>query len=135
MLERVAMGGGATNWYYCRSVERLDFIADRLLPGSMVSFYFDGRLSKITDSTTFARRATELFASVGESVVAALTADECTLAVDFVSGPEDMKEFLAEHSNRPLFFVGEFPARDNDGRDAVTLAIPDLDGVVRPHPH
>jgi hypothetical protein len=135
VLERVAMGGGATNWYYCSNASKLDFVADRLLPGSVVSFYFDGRLSRITDFATFLRSAQELFATAGESVVAALTADECTLAVDFVSRLEDMDDFLAEHSNRSVFFAGEFPGRDNDGYNAVTFTVPDEDGVVRQYPH
>ena len=135
MLERVAMAAGQTNWYYCRNVEKLDFVIERLRLGSLVSFYFDGRFSKSTDLATFLGEAKALFASAGESVVAALTADECTLAVDFVSCMEGMDGFLADHSSAPVFFVGEFPGRDNDGRDVVTVTIPDEDGVVRRHPY
>jgi hypothetical protein len=30
---------------------------------------------------------------------------------------------------------GAFPGRDDDGERALTLPLPDADGVVRPHPH
>jgi hypothetical protein len=36
--------------------------------------------------------------------------------------------------NEQLYF-GPFPARDNDGQSAITLVLPDKDGVVRQHPH
>lgn len=135
MLERVARGGGATNWFYCRNAEQLQIIADRLLPGSVVSFYFDGRVERFSDHGSVKRRAEELIASTGESVMAALTEDDSTLVVDFVNGPVGLAEFLQDNSSSSLFFAGVVPGRDNDGYDAVTITIPDEDGVVRMHPH
>ena len=43
VLERVARGGGATNWYCCDSRSSLTTLESLLLPGSVVTFYFDGR--------------------------------------------------------------------------------------------
>jgi hypothetical protein len=44
VLERIARGGGATNWYSCSGQSQLEMIEARLLPGSVVSFYFDERI-------------------------------------------------------------------------------------------
>jgi hypothetical protein len=43
-LERLARAGGSTNWYVLRTAGDVGDLADRLSPGSAVSFYFDGRL-------------------------------------------------------------------------------------------
>jgi hypothetical protein len=32
-------------------------------------------------------------------------------------------------------FYGATPDRENDGTHAVTVTLPDADGIVRPHPH
>ena len=45
VLERIARGGGATNWYVVRTADDLQTLAERLRPGSLVSFYFDDRLT------------------------------------------------------------------------------------------
>jgi hypothetical protein len=55
--------------------------------------------------------------------------------VDFVSGKNDLSQLISEVSAGTLVFHGEFPARDNDGANAITLTLPDADGVVRAHPH
>lgn len=44
VLERIAMGGGNTNWYFCFGLEALEEIISRLTPGSCISFYFDDRV-------------------------------------------------------------------------------------------
>lgn len=135
VLERIARGAGATNWYYCRSAEQLDVVIERLRPGSVVSFYFDGRVGKISDIASLARRVEDVVASSRECVVAALAVGESRLSVDFVNGLQDLSEFLEDHSSSSVFFAGEFPGRDNDGYNAVTFTVPDEDGVVRGHPH
>jgi len=135
VLERLARGGGATNWYYCRGRRALVIVSERFRSGSVVSFYFDNRIARLADSAKVISKAGAVIASRGECVVGALTADECTLDVDFVGGTQDVREFLEQHQRASLFFAGEFPARDNDGCDAVTITLPDLDGEVRQHPH
>src|SRR5277367_4911196 len=44
ILERLARGGGSTNWYHCPDENHLEAIEARLRPGSLVSFYFDDRI-------------------------------------------------------------------------------------------
>jgi hypothetical protein len=44
VLERIARGGGATNWYYCPKKSSLEVVESKFSPGSIVSFYFDDRI-------------------------------------------------------------------------------------------
>jgi hypothetical protein len=44
-------------------------------------------------------------------------------------------DFVSALAPSTLFFFGQFPARDNDGDSAITVILPDTDGVVRDHPH
>jgi hypothetical protein len=44
VLERIARGAGATRWYSLRDPEKLHALAERLTPGSSLSFYFDDRV-------------------------------------------------------------------------------------------
>jgi hypothetical protein len=136
VLERIACGGGATSWYHCTDEASLHEIARRLLPGSAVSFYFDGRLGALASAGGARSRAAEVLVAVGEEiVVGALADDGLAIEVDFPSSAAEVDEFLSEHASARLYFVGEFPGRDDDGTHAVTVTIPDGDGVVRPHPH
>ena len=135
VLERVARGGGATNWFRCTDEESLDTIAGRLLPGSVVSFYFDDRLRALDTIEGARSRGGELLATVAEIVVGALADDGVAIEVDFPSSMREVNEFLDEHVGARLFFAGQFSGRDNDDVRAVTVTIPDLDGVVRAHPH
>jgi len=32
-------------------------------------------------------------------------------------------------------FYGPFPSPDDDGVNAITIVLPDVDGFVRPHPY
>jgi len=45
VLERIARGAGATNWYRCADHAHLAALAAELHPGSLVSFYFDDRIT------------------------------------------------------------------------------------------
>jgi hypothetical protein len=136
VLDRIAFGAGATDWYHCPDQASLREIAQLLGPGSVVSFYFDGRIRALNSVDDARSRAAEVLAAAGEEiVVGALADDGLAIELDFPSGPTEVDEFLAEHASARHFFVGEFPGRDDDGVDAVTLTIPDLDGVVRAHPH
>jgi hypothetical protein len=52
-----------------------------------------------------------------------------------VTGCNDLDDFVSTLTAVSLVFFGPFPASDNDGIRAVTVALPDADGVVRSHPH
>jgi hypothetical protein len=134
VLERLARGGGATNWYLLREPRDIDALAGRLKPGSCVSFYFDDRLTlgPLDDGA----RASVLAIAVrdGSAVIGATRSDEIEIEVDFPSNEGEVDQFVTDHPSSTLMF-GAFPDRDDDGELAVTLMLPDADGVVRPHPH
>jgi hypothetical protein len=70
-----------------------------------------------------------------ECVIGALQQNGFEIAKDFVTQRSEVQEFISEHSITSLFFAGDYPAADNDGVAAVTLVVPDEDGIIRPHPH
>lgn len=135
VLERVARGGGATNWFYVAVPAQLGELAVRLRPGSSVSFYFDDRIKRTLLDDDFIDDVLGVVAKEGEAVVGALADDGLRLDVDFVAGLGDLTEMLGARSGDVVMFVGAFPRRDDDGVDAVTFDLPDEDGVIRSHPH
>jgi len=135
VLERVARGGGATNWFYVPTPGQLEELAAQLRPGSSVSFYFDGRIKRTVLGDEVIDDVLDIVAAEGEAVVGVLADDGLVLDVDFVAGLGDLTEFLGARESGAVMFVGGFPGRDDDGVDAVTFDLPDADGVVRRHPH
>jgi hypothetical protein len=136
VLERVARGGGETRWYSLSGLDELEVLAARLSPGSTVSFYFDDRIERCALNDETHDVVLNLIHDHGEAVVGVLSPDEMSIEIEFVSSVGEMSEFLGALEPGPTtLFVGPFPERENDGVLAVTLDLPDHDGVVRPHPH
>ena len=135
VLERLARGGGATRWYLIQYVEQLDLLAKELAPGSSVSFYFDGRIEAGPIDDSVVERILQIAAVDGEAVVGRLLPDGVEIAVEFVAGRRDLDEFVQSSAPGETLYFGAFPARDNDSVNAVTLDLPDRDGVVPAHPH
>lgn len=135
VLERIARGAGSTRWYRVTKTSDLESLYKRLAPASIVSFYFDERFASIEWGDEAIVRVLDLVAARGEAVVGSLCADDLELSVQFVAGANELNEFAEGLVLGAQLFVGEFPAADNDGYDAVTVALPDRDGVVRGHPH
>jgi hypothetical protein len=135
VLERIARGGGATSWYFCRSEQDLAKVASRLSPGSVVSFYFDDRIARLNERHLLQSRLDDVMKASVDCVVGALEVDGISISVDFVTTVRELEEFLSDHEDSSVFFVGEFPARESDGENAVTFTLPDKDGVIRSHPH
>jgi len=71
----------------------------------------------------------------GEIVVGHLAADQLHITVDYPSGSEGLDEFTQILGSDSWIYFGRFPGRDNDGIHAVTLTLPDLDGITRTHPY
>lgn len=142
VLERIARGAGATNWYRCPGHAHLAALSAELSPGSVVSFYFDGRIASRRYTPEVREQMLQLMRSLrgipgetGEIVVGCLDADNLHITTDFPSRPEDLDEFTQTLGTEPWIYFGRFPGRDNDGANAVTLTLPDLDGITRRHPH
>lgn len=134
VLERIAHGGGATNWFVVRTVEDVRTLAERLRPGSLVSFYFDDRFTAGAIDRNTRASILEIAERDTSAVVGALDDGDIGLTVDFPSSAGELDEFVAEHEGATFVF-GRFPARANDGSAAVTLTLPDADGQVRSHPY
>lgn len=133
-LERTARGGGATHWYLLRAAADLDALALRVRPGSRVSLYFDTRFLVGEFDDRARQSVVEIMARDGDAVMAAVPAAEIDAEVDFPSSAEEADEF-AQGRRQATIIVGAFPAADDDQMNAITVTLPDADGVVRPHPH
>ena len=135
VLERIARGGGATRWYYCSSKSCLALIEAKFSPGSVVSFYFDERIRQAVCSPEVRAAIERVIVQDREAVVGILGEDGLGIDVEIMSGPNELAEFLLNIKPATQVFYGAFPARDNDGEKAITLTLPDIDGMVRAHPH
>lgn len=137
VFERIARGAGATRWFLVTKEPDLESLYSRLSPGSVVSFYFDGRIAALPWGDDAYIKILDLIAETGDSVVGRLCADGLELAVQCVAGASEIGEFAEDlQPGVPVeVFIGATPARDNDGLAAVTVTLPDRDGVIRPHPH
>jgi hypothetical protein len=135
VLERITRGGGATNWYYCASKSAVADVESRLLPGSVVTFYFDGRIRADGYSAATKSALEQVVVDTGELLIGQLKPDGLTIDVEIISGQIELNEYLAAIGADSQLFYGVFPARDNDGIAAVTVTLPDQDGIDRVHPH
>src|SRR5262245_35327254 len=134
VLERIARGGGQTNWYVCRTQAQLAAILAELSPGACVSFYLDGRIGYRTWSPRLHQEILRIIRQTGDCVIGQVL-DDIHLEVDFIAGPRDLQDYAATLGSASQLYIGPFPGRDNDGRRAITVILPDADGVVRAHPY
>jgi hypothetical protein len=135
VLERWAFGGGATDWYFVGDSERLAATTAELRPGSVVSFYLDDRISYRRYTEEDEATLLSFIARDGDALVGWLMEDGWHIDMRVVSGPIELREVVSESPQDAALFFGAFPGRDNDGVDAITVTMPDVDGIVRPHPH
>ena len=135
VLERIARGGGATEWYYCRGTSDLDAVERSLSPGSVVSFYFDGRIRSSSNAPPVLADIEKIIDDTGDAVVGVVGEDGVKMSVEVVVSREDLVEFMSTIGPASRVFYGAFPARDDDGSRAVTITLPDRDGISRSHPH
>jgi hypothetical protein len=115
VLERIARGGGATNWYYCRDRAEMTAIEEKLSSGSVVSFYFDGRIRHAVYSAEVAADLEAAIAKNGEVVVGALRNDGVQVDATVAVSLDDLGDFMSALAPSPELFYGAFPGRDNDG--------------------
>jgi hypothetical protein len=135
VLERLARAAGATRWFAIQGPHQLEALADKLSPGSCLSLYFDDRIRRAPFTEDVAEKILRIAAEDGDAVVGQLGPDGLEIATEFVAGRSELRD--AAQSFRPSepIFYGRFPANDNDPPHAVTLDLPDRDGIVRSHPH
>jgi hypothetical protein len=134
VLERIARGGGETRWYLGKTSEECRRIYRLLGPGSRVTFYFTGplRVEPLGDGVIGA-----MFAAIGEDreIVVGVPNDDdpVSLAVELLSGPSELTEFLTQPQSSGDLAWGPYP--DVDEPESETLVLVDRDGIFRPHPH
>jgi hypothetical protein len=135
VLERLARGGGSTHWYYCTSDDDLPRIAKLVHHGSVVSFFFDDRLRVVSSKRGVLADLLELLQSQKEVIAGILRSGGHQFDVDYLTGKEEITAYLDDAPANATLMYGAFPGRDNDGHQAITITVPDLDGVTRNHPH
>jgi hypothetical protein len=135
VLERIAYSAGATRWYYLRDATQLAAVADLLSSSSCVSFYFDGRLAVGPWTRAVMGEIVHAVRLDGDALVGQLIPDEIEIDMNIVSSVSELGEFAGTLPLGATVIYGRFPGRDNDGERAVTLDLPDRDGLVRQHPH
>ena len=135
VLERLARSAGATRWYYAVTRGDLEQVCERLFPGSAVSFYFDDRIELRPWDDETEILVLDLITATGDAVVGRWDRGDIEIAVDSVAGANELGDFADGLVPPTAVFVGAFPTRDNAGADAVTIMLPDHDGVTRAHPH
>jgi hypothetical protein len=134
VLERIARGAGATRWYWLESIHSLDRLCARLYPGSVVNFYFDDRIQRKILDDDVEDEILDLAVRHGEALVGRLEEDGLEIAVDLVCAADELWEAISTYPARTQVFFGTFPGNDDDGVNAITMRLPDADGVVRRHP-
>lgn len=135
VLERIARGGGTTRWYYCRHPADIAVLARSFSPGSVVSFYFDDRISVEQAGESTLSKLLDTVRTTGECIAGVIRTNSIEVLVEIISGPTELIEFFRSLPTGAHLLHGEFPERANDGVRAVTIALPDADGVLRPNPH
>jgi hypothetical protein len=134
VFERVA-NSSETRWYSLRDLKQLSVLAASLRPGSMVSFYFDGRIATGTYGADVRREILRTAAPSADVIIGALGADGLELDIGYICGERDLDDYPEILNLGATVIYGPYPGRDDDGENAVTLVLPDLDGVVRGHPY
>lgn len=77
----------------------------------------------------------DVVTSEGELIAGYPSESDPKFAMEIISGPGELGSFLMNHREGAQVVWGVWPARENDGIDAITIDLVDEDGVVRSHPH
>ena len=99
-----------------------------------MSFYFDDRIRRVMYTPEHSSDMEQIIMDTRDVVVGFLTNDHVSIEMNIISGPEELVQTLSTFDLGSAIFYGATPSRENDDR-AVTLVLPDDDGLVRPHPH
>ncbi|MEU7144012.1 hypothetical protein ABZ942_31525 [Nocardia sp. NPDC046473] len=134
-LERIPHAAGATNWYTAESRADLVKIVHALGPGSLVSFYFDNRISRAPYAEKVRTELLEFITRDRDALIGWPAPDGIRIDMAVVGGPRDIDEEVSDSESDEDVFYGAYPGWDNDGVEAITVTLPDADGVTRQHPY
>lgn len=132
ILERVARGGGATRWFFCRGLDQLEPVLQEIRPGSRVGFFFDDRVRREPLSDEVRVEIFDIAATTGEVLCGRARSSGPEIDMEFLDATE-VEEYLVGMKSGEVVYFGVFPAID-DGPASVSFTPPDSDGVVRPQP-
>lgn len=136
VLERIARAAGQTRWFYLERPEQLPLLARELGPGSSVLFMFDDRFQRmVNEPEAVAERAVPIIESSGGAVIGRLDPGTIELVVDFPSSHDEVLETANDWPASSHLFLGAFPRPDDSDDALVHVLVPDVDGIVRRHPH
>jgi hypothetical protein len=135
VLERLARAGGATRWFLISGEAMLHEVLETFGGGSSVSFYFADQLRVEVDDDGVRQVMFDEITRRGELVLGYPARDSPQLDMAIISGPSELTEYLMVHPEGSLAVWGDWPTRQNDGVDAITVDLVDADGVLRMHPH
>nr|WTB29445.1 hypothetical protein OG781_07990 [Streptomyces sp. NBC_00830] len=135
VLERVARAAGQTNWFICCNSNDFIEVSRKFQPGSCVSVYFDGRIARHRYDESVRAAIIRIAAEEHDCVVGVRAVDQFRLEVDFIGGLGELEECEQTLGDLSEVYFGSFPGRDHDGVSAVTLIVPDADGIKRKHPY
>lgn len=135
VLERLARAAGAANWFFVTNLVALEQVFNLLRGGSSVSFYFSRHLHVGVDDEGSRQNMFDEVTQYGEIVLGYPSQDVPELDMEIVNGPSELTDFLILHPEGSLAVWGQWPPRQNDGKDAITIDLVDADGVQRSHPH
>jgi len=135
ILERLARGGGGARWFFATSLETLEQVFDLFRGGSSVSFYFSRYLHVRVDQEESRQDIFDEVIQYGEVVLGYPSRDDLEFEMVIISGPSELTESLMHHPEGALAIWGQWPPRENDGHDVITIDLVDADGVLRSHPH
>lgn len=134
VLERLARGAGATDWFLAKSQQDVRRIFGMLKPGSRVMFYFGGPLRVEPLSETVIGAMFEAVGVDSELVIGTPRMMEpLILDATLVFGPSELADYLIQPRPAGDVVWGVFPGAEES--DAVTVVLVDNDGTSRPHPH
>ncbi|MEZ5993901.1 MAG: hypothetical protein R3E76_16325 [Planctomycetota bacterium] len=133
VLEQLANGGGATNWYVCKHLKDLERLAAEVRPGSIVTFFFKeqlklevfpGRIRAIIEATI--KHGTDC-------IVGSVRSGVRVENIEYIDYPEEIDELFDSLQTGETILVGPFPPFSSESGSVPMVTIPDEDGVVRDH--
>lgn len=121
---------GAIHWYHCADVNALELLRGRLLPSSVVSFYFGGRIRSVMKSGALPAWLQATIQGGSPFLIGNLADDGIEIDGEVLTDYVEAAEALREIPDDVLVFCGSVWKDD----EAITFRLPDVDGVTRPHP-
>jgi hypothetical protein len=130
VVERLARRADRRHWYHCRDGADLERVAQSLAPRSVVSFFFDERLSHAKYSSAVRSEILKLIELKGAVFVGALV-NSVFIKGKSVVGAPDLDELATSFDADSEIFFGMIPSPDCDDVPAVAVTLPDGDFVFR----